>query len=103
MRSASGVGGSFPDLGRLLGANDRATPQTRVPRMWSAGDLAAHIGVSVSWVRGWSERGILRGYLLRAEPGRGRGRLLFREEDVIRFLEARGLPVGEREDGGDAE
>jgi transposase len=53
--------------------------------------IAARIGVSRSWILEWHRRGLLRGILLRAEPGKGRGKLLFSESEILRFLEERGI------------
>lgn len=66
---------------------------TAVPKMWSASSLAQRVDVSTAWVREWHRRGLLRGVVLHASPGEGRGVLLFREEDVVAFLASRGLPV----------
>ena len=62
---------------------------TRIPRMLSARTVANRLDVSLTWVRGWHRRGLLPGVVLQASGGRGR--LLFRETDIVRFLEERGI------------
>src|SRR5262249_32387020 len=70
----------------------------RISRMLSASSLAARLDVSRAWVRDWHRRGLLRGIVLRPENGKGRGRLLFRESDVLEFLAARGIELKSKED-----
>jgi len=61
--------------------------------MWGATSLAKQLDVSLAWVRDWHRRGLLRGIVLHAAVGKGRGRLLFREDDVLAFLRARGIEL----------
>ena len=73
-----------------------AVPETSIPRFLSCRSVARLLDISLAWVRTWHKEGILKGYVLHAAPG-DRGRLLFLEDDVRRFLEARGLPVEDEE------
>ncbi len=62
-----------------------------IPKMISARSFANRIDVSTAWIRDFHRRGLLKGVVLRPDSGKGRGRLLFRESDVIEFLAARGI------------
>ncbi|HEV8335129.1 MAG TPA: hypothetical protein VGR67_01770 [Candidatus Polarisedimenticolia bacterium] len=68
-----------------------------IPKAISARTLADRLDISLSWVRGWHAAGLLPGIVLRAESGRGRGRLLFLEADVVRFLQERGIAAQSEE------
>jgi predicted DNA-binding transcriptional regulator AlpA len=64
-----------------------------VPQLLSLGDVAARVRVSKPWIFEHYKKGALRGFLVGREPGAKRGgRLLFREADVIAWLEAQGMP-----------
>ena len=75
---------------RRVGPLPEPSKVTEVPRLWNSRGLGARLGVSEGWVRVWHKHGNLRGQVLHARPG-DRGRLVFTDEAVIEFLEARGI------------
>ena len=75
---------------RSAGIDRERAVTSAIPRLWNCRQLASWLGVSVSWVRVWHKTGELQGHMLHAEPG-DRGKLLFQEHAVLRFLKNHGI------------
>jgi hypothetical protein len=57
--------------------------------------------VSRVWIFKLHKQGLLRGYLIGRKQGQERGgQLMFREDDIMEFLRAQGVPVDEAQRGG---